>query len=955
MGARLCFLVVFTLSLLIHKGANAGGTQSVIYAVGSGGLITNGSYTPNAAGLNTYYAFNVEVVPGTGNLVVEFFDADIGATWDNTVGGAPTAVRYSVLNPGGATINTALINVGAIPGCDNVWCGWNIPNPAVGVWEIRVDMSSAQTTGDRSNGFGVRARDTINGQELNVYASSNIGLGVVPGAVGPTVLHPYVTRACSFEVNDYDVDDQTGGGGSIVLSSPNRDGNGDGTADGVSVTLGTLSGNGVWASNNVGGYANSDDDAVEYGVWTASYNLAIPTGLGANIIETVVGEGLAGPPPTANPDPNAFRLYLPTLAGGVPTKAYVEQFVRRNTGPNPPVVGTVSNATITIKVTNPSSTAITSAALRATVPGGGVTFAGNQVATIGSVTVPGVGGTGTVNWTIGTVPAGGFALLAYDVDILPTSAGQRLVVTGPSATGTQARWLEASTQSVQFGPLCELAVTEASLLDSRLAKFDAKSTSGGKSVVTWATSSQHRTVGFELWGKNGDDLVKVATLPAELSATGGAEYATLANTFEVYQLVEVDDHGARKNLGATHLVGEGATWNSEGSFISENLAERRGRSRLPLAGFGPRSAQRNFLSNSDVGLKIATDKQGIYQVSAAELAEAWGQSEGAVQQDLKNHYVDLRQDGRQVAWRLVNDQMTFYADAESSAYASNKVFTLTRSSGVTMQFSVGSSSSSTPSLQRHMRFEENESLVTAIPAEVGQDLWSWKPYAPLLGAAEFQFELQSVDEASARITISLRGATSGLHEAQINLNGQDLGTIEFRDFESVDGVFEIPESVLQDGSNTLQVGGSTDGMDIAWVDSFELDYMTSSRTFETGAQFEVLGESERDLASELLLNVDDVYAPLMWKRSATLTPGTKYWQQGTAHRASAVWRTTKSQHLQSEGAEYLVLTTSELMSAAQQIAEHREGFGFSTKVIDLEEIFDEINHGQSRISMEGAT
>ena len=148
---------------------------------GSGSATSQGDYISPSGGLGTYYSYFVEVPPGLSELHVDIWDADIGAgggseTADRARGGWNTSVRYTLIDPNGAVTATATLTAGTCAGCNNNWATWpSLPviNPLAGHWEVRVDMSSAVTSGNDINGFAMRAHDGspgAGGTELNVYA-----------------------------------------------------------------------------------------------------------------------------------------------------------------------------------------------------------------------------------------------------------------------------------------------------------------------------------------------------------------------------------------------------------------------------------------------------------------------------------------------------------------------------------------------------------------------------------------------------------------------------------------------------------------------------------------------------------------------------------------------------------------------------------------------------------------
>ena len=344
-----------------------------------------------------------------------------------------------------------------------------------GHWELRVDMSSSVTSGDDINAFGLRAHDGTSGSggtELNIYSDSIYSIGVNPPTSGTAsrvyTLFPYITSGCSCAKNDFDYDSNNGVAGSLSLESP--------TVFRFSQTYGSasLSGDAAWRRDTFSGWT-TDSKSREYGIWKLeavinSYLVAgTPNGNYTNLY--LSNFQAAANPPTSNPPANTFRIYLPNDAGVGSPKPYLEQDMVHFAGPNPPIVGQTVRERVVVRLVNPTARPITFSAANtviANVPGGGTVYGGNAQVGQGSiVSQPSIGGTGNVTWNPGTIAAGATTVLMYDVRATPTSAGQRVTLTGTPASGngTRATFVDETGNTVQaratytLGPICELAVT----------------------------------------------------------------------------------------------------------------------------------------------------------------------------------------------------------------------------------------------------------------------------------------------------------------------------------------------------------------------------------------------------------------------------------------------------------------------------------------------------------------
>jgi hypothetical protein len=497
------------LALATAGSALAGSTgTAALHTPQGSGAPGPGDYITHASGLDTFYRYFIEVPPGLSRLVVEIFDPDVGAGGvaeaddqrDRRRGSAfDTAVEYQLRRPDGS--------LAASLACDAIAClddGWQAlldstdsADLAAGHWELQVDMSDSATTGDDINAFGVRAHDGdpgSGGAELNVYYDSHVGLGVNPPPSGVAArsydLYPYLTSGCSAGKNDFDWDSNSGATGGVVLES--RSGS-------FTQSYGTasMSSNLEWRRDLFTGWT-ADQRAGDYGVWhavveIASYFTGVQNGNYGHLYLSSFQAGAN--PPTANPTAGALRVYLASDVGAAPVKPYLEQALVHLSGPNPPQAGQTSRFRVRVTVFNPTQSHVVFSTpnnlVVANLPGGGTVYAGNADLLMGSGTVvsePSVGGTGVLSWNPGTVPAGDLTSLTYEVNVTPTSAGQRIPVTATpgSGSGTRARYIDETGNGTQtratqlLGPLCELAVTEGLLAPAAatLAFLSPASTAG---------------------------------------------------------------------------------------------------------------------------------------------------------------------------------------------------------------------------------------------------------------------------------------------------------------------------------------------------------------------------------------------------------------------------------------------------------------------------------------------
>jgi hypothetical protein len=505
-GLAVLVAVLSTFLASNPKLALAGGTpvtwsvtDQLITQQGSGVPTEYGDYISSSSGLNARYSYYIEVPSGLTQLVIDIFDADVGTNAfnndqlndrDRAIGAYNTCARYQVYRPDGTQARTIYVGPsstacrgnyrewGSCTSCDNAWRTLHTEaNPQNGHWELRVNMSSSITTGDDVNAFGIRAHDS--GTELNVYTDSFYVMGINDNDRSRDyALYPYLTSGCTADVNDFDWDASGGNPwGSLSLTSP---------SGAFSHSNATMSANNTWDNTPFTGWTN-DSAAHDYGIWASSVNIQ-DYGSGNYGVVYLGNFDASNPPPTSQPQANTFRIYLPTDGGTAPLKPQVRQFLTHVSGPNPIQYGQTTRVRVTVEVLNPSGSmgsilfSSPSNVVTTYVPGGEAVYADNASATGTIVSQPAVGGSGNVVWDPGTVAPGVTASLSYEVDVTPLAPGRWIAVTGTtSSQGTTARYRDETGNASQgraiytFGPLCELATSEAVATAITLTAFSARS------------------------------------------------------------------------------------------------------------------------------------------------------------------------------------------------------------------------------------------------------------------------------------------------------------------------------------------------------------------------------------------------------------------------------------------------------------------------------------------------
>jgi hypothetical protein len=1051
----------FISSHFTSDGTTGGGGTNCPNSCGTGSPAVNCNAAQSP--LNTIYRYYIEVPSGLSRLRIQLFDADIGggvadeqvhtnmtqrdrcrvgncyttATPPAPNPGFQTSVKYTLIRPDGTTAVTHTCGPTVTDSIcvDNGWSSLldttTTPIQA-GHWELDVDQSAAVNTGitgcDASktdiNAFGIQADDgsQSDATEIPIYYLAHNQIGQNPSSTTEGTktynFYPYITSGCSFTENDFDFDRNNGtstpGYGSINFTS--RSGN-------FTKNFASLSQNDVWQSNSVSAYT-TDSDAVDYGIWsmvTKISNYTVATVIQGNYANLYVASSSASAPPPADnaPTANTFRVYFGTDAGGTPVKPYMKQEVRytgNGSGPNPPVVGSTTTHTVTIQVVNPTANAITfssSNLVTANVPGAGATYNGAADTTQGTiVSQPAGGGTGNITWNPGTLAAGATALLTYQVNVHPTSAGQRIPVVGTvaSGNGTTGKWVDETGNTTQtratmtFGPLCELAATAGVI--SAAEVVDLHATAGRRGVVVeWQTVAEIASAGFDLYRQDPATRewrkVNHALILGLPGAPQGGNYRVIDDEAPAatgtplhYMVVETETSGARRHYPfqvevqapspdqdaeAASDAGESnasRTARRDPAWAQRFAAASSASTAAPLGGAAPASegVDGGSFPSGNASLEIGVRGDGIYRIDAGALGPVFSGGGGGG----KIPGFSLTNQGQPVAWTPDgHGGILFYGQASTSIYSRDNVYWLRAVPGVQMSSVSGgnptTAGSPTASFTDSVHTEQESWAATTVPADPDSDYWYWDSLLagdPNLGAKSFAILVPNVNAAGGSLTVNLGAAVDAQNHVQVSLNGTVVGETSW--FGAVLHSATFPVAAWNaGGGNTVGIKALLDpGVEssIVYVQSFNAGYGRAFLASGDTLVFRGSGNSPVTVSGFLgpAIRVFDVSNPRLpavvtgthvdttgGSSRVTLkpsTPSTPYLAAGpTALRSPAWLKLVGSTNLaqQPGGADYLILTNTELAPAATALAALRSYQGLRTAVIDLADVMNAFNYGLS--------
>ena len=934
------FLVVLLAGSLVLP-AMAGGHQALIKAYGRTSPTSFGGYTVSAAGLNQYYVVGIEVPPGAAQLVIDIFDADLGAGGnadisgdrDNQNNGAwDSFYIYTLYDPQLNFIPVANYNyfygdAVSPPGADNAWTTfYSAPNPQPGHWLVVVYPYPPTAAGgagasDDLNAFGVRAHDGDpgpGGVEFNTYMIAPIPIGT-NGIPGPTqssarhTVYPYVTSGCELNTHDFDSDVPNLPAGTPPLETQiqltNRTG-----AYTHTVTQATMSGQDEWVNNTVGPDAGGEPSGTDFlrdgmGIWSgllvANEQGTGGATAGANYNEVIIANfNNPTPVPSNAIEADTFRWYLPTDANSAPVKTYLTQRVNFWSGPNPPVVGQTTEVEIEIEVFNPTAFPVTFSAadndvVRSQIPavpelafvGGSVTVSQGTAPGTGGLAIPPAGGSGTLEWDPGIIPAASSALLTYRIAVTPSIGGQRIAVTGTPATGgTTADFVDhtgnrnSSFANYTFGPLCELAVTESQPVPTPVyLSYVLLSAQPEHYRLQWSTAFEAGNLAFRIYDSKQDSPEHLlAEVPVKTTGTiAGADYEVdlpKGDWREVW-IMDVALDGAQTWHGPFRL---GQPFGSPPvQRLSRTEAQpestREGRSDSPAIPSSVLRQRADWQKQQAVPeLDLITDQGGVYRVSFDELKalgyDYTGMNSARLRLSADGQAVPVAYNPQHNGVIRPGDYFEFIASQHKTLYSSQKAYRLSSGNAILGEGMDSLSPGHLPSATgefaswQHTAFEQDSAYSFSSP-DTQADPWYWRSYLVRSQAVtdSLNFTLQNVDTSQpSALQLSLWTMTDwpGVirdHHLQVAINGVPILDAQAEGMGQQNLMGQVPAGVLRAGENTLELRFPADtgvAYELNYLDAFAIGGVSAIDSQQVLASGQVNFPRKRDNDAQPL--ADDI-------------------------------------------------------------------------------------------------
>jgi hypothetical protein len=389
--------------------------------------------------------------------------------------------------------------------------------------------------------------------------------------------------------------------------------------------------------------------------------------------------------------------------------------------------------------------------------------------------------------------------------------------------------------------------------------------------------------------------------------------------------------------------------------------------------------------------KISIREAGIYELNYSELTGAGL----PVDPPTDPHNFHLYNQGEEVAIYVEGEDnsefeggeyILFYGEGVNTKYTDTNVYWLTVEDlpGLRMVTKPQGESGSTPDwFEATARVEEGHWYMSDLPFDEAEH-WYWEflqptPAEPVV-TRTYSIHLNNLHSGEAYSATLRSGFMGATADGSVNPDHHVLFYVngfEVEDAESwwdgktghlVEAAF--PNSFLEEGANVITVVNPDDtgaATDVVFADWFEITYRDTyvaegdSLAFtqeETGVwEYEISNFTEPEVeafdvtdplsVSQIITDITEIDSTWTVTLTQEIVSPTRYLVQGESERKNAlqIEEDVPSDLRGSNGADYVIISHSDFLGNVGALADHRAAQGYVTKVVDVQDIYDEFNFG----------
>ncbi|MFZ1630306.1 MAG: C25 family cysteine peptidase [Anaerolineae bacterium] len=402
---------------------------------------------------------------------------------------------------------------------------------------------------------------------------------------------------------------------------------------------------------------------------------------------------------------------------------------------------------------------------------------------------------------------------------------------------------------------------------------------------------------------------------------------------------------------------------------------------LPVTAAAPQSGS---------AYRVTVDRTGMYRLTYSDLVNA-----GVPVADLAPQHLHLTSGypAVEVASEITGasdgrfdptDEIRFYGQARDSKYGAMNTYWLAydNTDGVRMAVRNGTpANGTTPSaFQTTAMFEQDLLYRSSLPFLDQADHWFWDGWAVEAGHSQtisFTLSVTNPVAAAASLLVAYQGEffsyiVSPDHHVQVVLNGHLLGEATWDEALPFNKTFNFDGGWLLRGDNTVAITAFGDtglAVESGYVDFMTLTYQRTFASAGAGLQFDADGPGAWHLQATgfgssqvVVYDVTNAGTPQAISQVRVQPVGNTFTLDfsdvtGAETHYVAVgdngWLTPRAiqadtpsdLHNSANGADYIVISYPDFLSAVQPLADYRASTGLRVKVVNVQDVYDEFGGG----------
>ncbi len=514
---------------------------------------------------------------------------------------------------------------------------------------------------------------------------------------------------------------------------------------------------------------------------------------------------------------------------------------------------------------------------------------------------------------------------------------------------------------------------------TQFEKFEAF-TNGDGATIRWQMKAENRNAGFFVYriGKTGLELVDpVMTLGSFGKSRKQIAYGEAYEVYDpqggfgaTYVVESLGIDGRRLQTPAVGTKFTNETINirsaSNGNIEKRDLALTKDLQEAVRVSLQTPDLATHRWVVSQPGAKIGVKKEGFYRVTTTELQTA-GFPIGS---DSANWRLYMEGVEQAIIVGAGNQYIEFYGRGIDTRESDTRVYYLISDTvpGKRIQTRVVRPiGGSVTSVNYPVVAEKKErvSYVSSFLNGSEDNFWGRVVFS---SPTNVPFDLTGVDLGSpdARITVTMKGFSNNSHLVGLKVNGHQLTSISGSGEDSFSGTYTIPSNFLVEGTNALELTSLNAG-DLSLFDSITVQYARKYQADQNKVSFftpgyrrvEVTGftspnfrifDTTYDSSPQLLTNfpIDQnggTFTAKLPSSRAMVTYGVE--DSGLLQAPSVTANNPSTLATVGNNANLIIISHSapDFLAAAESWANYRRGQGFTVKVVDVADVFDEFGYG----------